>query len=73
MALNSKILTKDEIVTIIQHFNSVSISHLGFQGTKRSVYSGEMQRCCRFASLTDDGLRYVDRRDAINFFIDKDF
>lgn len=58
VALNSKILTKDEIVNIIQYFNSVSISHVGFSETKRSVYSGEIQRCCRFASLSDRGLRY---------------
>ncbi|XP_078361282.1 BTB/POZ domain-containing protein 6-like [Oculina patagonica] len=73
VVLDSKILTPDEIVNIIKYFNSVSTSPVGFPETKRSINSGNnILRCCRVGSVSDQAWGYGDRKDAINFSVDKD-
>ena len=72
IVLDSEILREKEIVDIIKHLSSVSKSKLGFPETKRSRCSGDIQRCCRFGSLTTNSWSYTGRTDAINFSVDKD-
>ena len=73
LVLDSEILKPKEIVNIIKYFNSVSTSPVGFPETKRSVNSCKnIRRCCRFGSVSDQTWGYGDRRDAINFSVDKD-
>ena len=73
VVLDSNLLSREEIVNIIKYFNSVSTSPVGFPETKRSVNSGKkILRCCRFGSVSDQAWGYGDRRDAINFSVDKD-
>ena len=72
VVVDSEILREKEIVDIIKHLSSVSKSKLGFPETKRSRCSGDIQRCCRFGSLTTNSGSYVGRTDAINFSVDKD-
>ena len=48
VVLDSKILTPDEIVTIIKCLSSVSRSPAGFPEMKRPGFKGSIQRCCRF-------------------------
>ena len=48
MVLDSTILTKDEIVTIIKCLSSVSTSPVGFPEIRRSGFEKNSQRCCRF-------------------------
>ena len=49
VALDSNLLSREEIVNIIKYFNSVSTSPVGFPETKRSVNSDKnILRCCRF-------------------------
>ncbi|XP_078361796.1 BTB/POZ domain-containing protein 6-like [Oculina patagonica] len=73
VVLDSKLLITEEIVNIIKYFNSVSTSPVGFPETKRSVNSGNnILRCCRFGSVSDQACGYGDRKDAINFSVDKD-
>ena len=47
-ALDSKILTTEEIVRVVQHINSVLNCPVGFSDIKRSGFLGDIQRCCRF-------------------------
>ena len=72
VVLDSEILRKKEIVDIIKHLSSVSKSQLGFPETKRSRCSGDIQRCCRFGSITTNSWSYTGWTDAINFSVDKD-
>ena len=51
VVLDSKILTQDEIVTIIKCLSSVSRSPVDFPGMKRSGFKGKIQRCCRFTRI----------------------
>ena len=48
VVLDSKILTKDEIVFIMKYLNSVSTSPVGFPEIRRSGFDVNSQRCCRF-------------------------
>ena len=73
VVLDSEILREKEIVDIIKHLSSVSKSQLGFPETKRSRCSGDIQRCCRFGSLSTIPWRYTGvASDAINVSVDKD-
>ena len=73
VVLDSEILREKEIVDIIKHLSSVSKSKLGFPETKRSSCSGDIQRCCRFGSLSTGPWCYTGvASDAINFSVDKD-
>ena len=72
VVLDSEILREKEIVEIIKHLNSVSRSPVGFPETIRSRCSGDIQRCCRFSSLSNNPWGYGGCTDAINFSVDKD-
>ena len=52
VVLDSKILTPDEIVTVIKCLNSVSTSPVGFPEIRRSGFEVNSQRCCRFGILS---------------------
>lgn len=72
--LASDILTKEEIVRLIRHQNSLFNSPVGFPETKRAYQStSEIQRCGRFRTVnTSSGWGYTSRCiDAIDFCVDK--
>jgi len=74
VVLNSKILTHEEIVSVIKHLFSVPNSPMVFPKTKRSFLTGDRQRCCRFNSLSDRRWKYGPSRgqDCILFLVDRD-
>ena len=71
VVLDSKILTPDEIVTIIKRLGSVSRTPVDFPEMKRSGFKGKFQRCCRFNSFID--FYYSSERSeyVLNFSVDK--
>ncbi|XP_078361877.1 BTB/POZ domain-containing protein 6-like [Oculina patagonica] len=73
VVLNSKILTLDEIVSIIQYLSSVPSSPVGFPETKRVGFRGDILRCSRFGSLLGPYFQYRDfEYDEIEFSVNKD-
>ena len=74
VVLDSDILRKKEIVSLVKRFTSASEIPLGFPDTKRSGFGGDIQRCCRFGSLSTGNASQYDskRKDAISFSVDKD-
>ena len=49
---DSKILTNEEIVIIVKYLSSVSSSPTGFPETARTGVDDDIQRCCRFDSMS---------------------
>ena len=73
VVLDSKILTLDEIVSIVKCLNSVLRSPVGFPEVKRSGFGGSIRRCCRFRSLSSKLWSYNDfRHDKIKLSVSKD-
>ena len=74
VVLDSDILTKEEIVSIVKCLGSVPKSSVGFLETKRSGMSVDIHvRCCRFGSVNaSNSWKYRGSRDAIKFSADKD-
>ena len=72
VALDSKILTTEEIVSIIKHINSVLTCPVGFPDRKRSGFLGDVQRCCRFGVVKCNNWHYDSLRDCIQLCTDKD-
>ena len=73
VVLHSEILRKEEIVSVVKCLNSASRIPVGFPETKRTGFVGDIQRCCRFGSLSSYLSQYYEfRQDAINFYVDKD-
>ena len=72
VALDSKILTTEEIVSVIKRINLVSSIPVEFPETKRSGFVGEIQRCCRFGSVSHNSWSYGSSRDCVNFSSDRD-
>ena len=73
VVLDSEILRKKEIVSVIKYLNSAPRIPVGFPETKRSGFVPDIQRCCRFGSLSSNVSRYdKNRKDAISFSVDKD-
>ena len=74
VVLDSDILAKGEIVSIIKHLNSVASSPVGFPKTKRSGSDLDIKRLCRFNSLSGSSCKYSASRgkDIISFFVDQD-
>ena len=72
VVLDSDILTKDEIISIIKCLSAVPMSSVGFPGTKRSRFGQDVQRCCRLGTLSVSRWTYGGTRDAITFSMDKD-
>jgi len=74
VVLDSDILTKEEIASIIKHLSSVSSSPVGFLETKRCglQFDGDTQRCCRLYPFDHCMWEYGGSTDAIDFSVDKD-
>ena len=73
VVLDSEILRKKEIISVVKCQNSATKIPVGFPETKRSGSVKKVQRCCRFGSLSSFGCRYDEkRRNAICFSVDKD-
>ncbi|XP_022797066.1 BTB/POZ domain-containing protein 6-like [Stylophora pistillata] len=67
--LDSDILTKQEIISIIKYLNSITKSVEGFSTVKRF---GEIKRSCRLGLKSDNPWSYPTRRDCINVSVDRD-
>jgi len=74
VVLDSKILIPEEIVSVLKLRNSVPSPPKEFSKTKRSGSEGDIQRCCRFNSLSGCRLQPDPRtRDhCIAFSVDRD-
>ena len=74
VALDSEILTKEEIVSVLKLRNLVPSPSKEFSTTKRSGSESNIQRCCRFNSFLNRRLQYNQLRDDdfIVFSVDKD-
>ena len=73
VVLDNEILRGNEIVSVIKRLNSASTMPAGFPETKRTGFVPDIQRCCRFGSLSSYLSHYYEfRHDAINFYVDKD-
>jgi len=72
VALESKILIAEEIVSVIKRINSVLCYPVDFPETKRSGFVGDIQRCCRFGYVSHNGWSYGSARDCVNFSADRD-
>jgi hypothetical protein len=73
VVLDSEILRKKEIVSVVKYLSSASRIPVGFPETKRSGFGGDIQRCCRFGSLSSKVLTYtLLGYDAMNFYAEKD-
>ena len=76
VVLDSEILTQKEIVSIVKYLSSVPRPPVRFPETERCGFAcvNDIQRCCRFASLSNSACRgYCDPfHDVINFSVDKD-
>ena len=74
VVLDSDILTKEEVFSIIKHLTSVSRSPVGFPETKRCglKFDCDIQRCCRIGSLASGVWSYGGLTDAICLSVDKD-
>ena len=75
VVLDSDILTKEEIASIIKHLSSVSSFPVGFPETKRCSlqFHGGIQQCYRLRSLSCFlSSLYSGKTDAICLSVDKD-
>jgi len=73
LVLDSKILTKEEIVSVLKLRNSVPSPPKEFSKTKRSGSDNDIQRCCRFNSLSGCRLQYgPSTHQYIIFSVDRD-
>ena len=74
VVLDSKILTKEEIVSVLKLRNSVPSPPIEFSKTQRSGPDGDIQRCCRFNSVSKFRWKYGPSRgqDYIFFSVDRD-
>ena len=70
VVLDSDILTKEEIISIIKRLSSVSKSPVGFSETKRCI--SDTQRCHRLSLSFGEWLYDDGCTDAIRFSVDKD-
>jgi len=73
VVLDSKILILEEIVSVLKLRNSVPSPPKEFSRTKRSGSEDDIQRCCRFNSLSGCRLHYGPlTRHFITFSVDRD-
>ena len=73
VVLDSKILTTEEIVSVLKLRNSVPNPPKEFSKTKRSGSVNDVQRCCRFNSLSGCRLQYgPSTHQYIIFSVDRD-
>ncbi|KAL9980213.1 hypothetical protein ACROYT_G008768 [Oculina patagonica] len=77
VVLDSKILTPDEIVSVIKCLSSVSQSPVGFPEKKRPGFKGNLQRCCTFQLLRScctsrSSIGPIEVCHILNFSVDRD-
>ena len=73
VVLHSEILRKEEIVSVVTRLSSASRIPVGFPESKRSGFVADVQRCCRFGSLSSNVSQYNSNSwDGICFSVDKD-
>jgi len=75
VVLDSKILTPDEIVTIVKCLNSVLTSQAGFPETRRPGFKVNTQRCCTYDNFSTTFSRSSFTNSCtciLNFSVDKD-
>ena len=74
VVLDSNILTKEEVFSIIKRLSSVSSSPVGFPDTKRNgfQFEGDIQQCLRFISWPTSTCYSYSGTDAINVSVDDD-
>ena len=74
MVLDSDLLTKEEIISIIKHLSSVPTCCLvGFSESKRLGVTSDVKRCCRLGTASPSAcFGYYGGRDCISFSVDKD-
>ena len=74
VVLDSDILTKEEVFSIIKHLSSVSSSPVGFPETKRSglQLDCDIKQCCRLGSLSHLKWKYDGKTDAVRVSVNKD-
>ena len=70
VVMDSEILISEEIVSIVEHLNSISKPPVGSPQTKRSGSVRDIQRCRRFGTSSATGWFYSGKQDAISFSID---
>ena len=74
VVLDSDILTKEEVSSIIKHLSSVSSSPVGFPETKRSglQLDCDIKQCCRLGSLSHLKWKYDGKTVAVRVSVNKD-
>ena len=73
IVLDSKILTPDEIVTVVKCLSSVPTSPVEFPEIRRAGFKVNTLRCCRFGNFTDNFLSFLTRPPVtLDFSVDKD-
>ena len=73
IVLDSKILTPDEIVTVVKCLSSVPTSPVEFPEIRRAGFKVNTLRCCRFGNFTDVCLSFLMRPPVtLDFSVDKD-
>ena len=72
VVLDKDILTKDELITFFQFFNSVLTTPVGFSKIRRAGVSADICRCGRFTSVSVSGWGYAGSVDYLVFSVDKD-
>ena len=74
VVLDSEILRKKEIISLVKRLTTASKIPVGFPETKRSGSGRDIQRCRRFGSLSTSLVSRYDgnRKDAISFSVDED-
>ena len=73
IVLDSKILTPDEIVTVVKCLSSVPTSPVEFPEIRRAGFKVNTLRCCRFDNFTDVCLSFLMRPPVtLDFSVDKD-
>ena len=76
VVLDSDILTKDEVFSVIKRLSSVSSFPVGFPETKRSAlqFEGDIQRCLRYDSWSNHSNTtwYYSGTDAIKVSVNQD-
>ena len=73
IVLDSKILTPDEIVTIVKCLSSVPTSPVEFPKIRRAGFRVYIQRCCRFDHFVlGSYLSYSTPSFTLDFSVDKD-
>ena len=71
VVMDSKILSYDEVSTLIKHFSAVESSPMGFPVSKRSGPQAMLMRCSRFNSMKF-GWKNLGFEKVVSFSVDRD-